>query len=139
MFYWIYDRRFLDNLITFRIPLQSVSFPKWKTQVVLPWALMVYIFLGNFKNFWKYKCMVYMMSFKLWLQCSPIILEYFAVRFQFLYFDLLSGDCGTTILMFHLSFSLYWWDLIGRFIAGAAFNFKVFFPALKLNNETAFL
>ena len=80
IFYWIYDSPLLDNLITFWIPLQTCHFLNKKlTQVLLHCILMVYIFVGNFKSLWKYKYMIYMMSFLIvitmltnnsWVFCS---------------------------------------------------------------------
>ena len=63
IFYWIHDRPLLDKLITFRIPRQSMSFSQVLTEVLLHYTLMVYVFFRNFKSFWNYKYMFYMMIF----------------------------------------------------------------------------
>ena len=109
IFYWIYDCPLLDNLITFRIPLQSMSFSQVLTQVLLHCALMIYIFLRNLKSFWSYKYMYYMMSFLIiitmitnnfWIFCSSFsIFELWLAKLlkQYLCFNFLFYFTGSRL------------------------------------------
>ena len=100
-------------------------------QVLLYCALIVCTFLGNFKSFWKYKSMSFLIKITMLTNNSSICCN----SLKFLHFDLLSGDGGTTtwtIFMCHLfCFSFCWWGLICRFILGTVFSFQVFFPTLN--------
>ena len=61
---------------------------------------------------------------------------------EFLHFDFLSGDGGTTTwtkFMCNLSSLFYLWDVIGRLSVGTVWLFKVLFPPANLNNEFSFL
>ena len=100
-------------------------------QVLLYCALIVCTFLGNFKSFWKYKSMGFLIIITMLTNNSSI----FCSSLKFLRVNLLSGDGGKatwTIFMCHLFwFWFCWCDLIGRFIVGTVFSFQIFFPTLK--------
>ena len=51
IYYWTYDSTLLDNLITFLIPLQYVSFFVRNCCIA---HSFICTFLGNFKSFWKW-------------------------------------------------------------------------------------
>ena len=102
-------------------------------------ALIVCIFLGNFKSFWKYKPISLLIIITMLTNNSSI----FWSSIKLLHFGLLNGDGGTTtwtIFMCHLfCFSFCWWDLIGRFIVGTVFSFQDFFSTLNsLCNTVSF-
>ena len=95
-------------------------------------ALIVCTFLGNFKTFWKYKSISFLVVITTMLTNNSSI---FCSSKKFFHLDLLSGDGGTTtwtIFMCHLfCFSFCWWGLIARFIVGTVFSFQIFYPTLK--------
>ena len=62
-------------------------------QVLLYCALIVCTFLGNFKSFWKYKSMSFLIIITMLTNNS----SNFCSSLKFLHFDLLSGVGGTTI------------------------------------------
>ena len=62
----------------------------------------------------------------------------FCCSWKFLHIDLLSGDNNLNKIYVSPFLSFYWWDLIGGFIVGTVFSFKVFFPTLNTLFVTIF-
>ena len=118
----------------FWVPLNAHFLNDKLTQVMLYCALIAYIYFGNVRDFWKCKSIIYIEIFyKNYVNKNCGAQNLFLYFFQFPKIFVLwffswwwwSNKTTWAILMYNLSSSFYWWDVIGRLNLETAYSFNV--------------